>query len=134
MTVHVLGHILETPALAFADWRRHERARTPAARTRTFTFVATGAIGFGLAIASLGWIGAWHHGSPAGDRISNESLRRSGSNSAGRVPTRCGAVDDLEKVCPTTSSSTRTTEQRSGIATTDNGDPISLRRLLAVDA
>ena len=31
MTVHVLGHVLETPALAFADWRR---AAPPGARQR----------------------------------------------------------------------------------------------------
>ena len=29
MTVHVLGHALETPALAIADWRRTERRRAP---------------------------------------------------------------------------------------------------------
>ncbi len=64
MTVHVLGHIFETPALAFADWRRTERARVPAARTRVAALMLAVAVGVVLATVSLGWIGAWHHGSP----------------------------------------------------------------------
>jgi len=63
MTVHVLGHILETPALAFADWRRAERARVPAAPTRIVVLLVTVALGLALATASLSWIGAWHHAS-----------------------------------------------------------------------
>ncbi len=44
MTLHVLGHVLEVPALAFADWRsdRSREARLPGAGAR--------AIGLGLAI------------------------------------------------------------------------------------
>ena len=61
MTIHVLGHIFETPALAFADWRREERSRVPAAATRVTTVILTIAIGVALATMSLGWIGAWHH-------------------------------------------------------------------------
>ncbi|MDQ1511772.1 MAG: hypothetical protein QOG50_3616 [Actinomycetota bacterium] len=61
MTVHVLGHILETPALAFADWRRAESSQVPAARTRIIVLIVTVAVGLVLATASLGWIGPWHH-------------------------------------------------------------------------
>ena len=61
MTVHVLGHILETPGLAFADWRRGDRVRVPAARTRIIVLLVTGATGLALATTSLGWIEAWHH-------------------------------------------------------------------------
>ncbi len=63
MTVHVLGHIRETPALASADWRGRERPQVPAARSRIIVLIVTGAIGLALATASLGWIGAWHHAS-----------------------------------------------------------------------
>lgn len=61
MTAHVLGHILETPALAFADWRRAESSRVPAARTRIIVLIVTVAVGLVLATVSLGWIGRWHH-------------------------------------------------------------------------
>jgi hypothetical protein len=57
----VLGHILETPALAFADWRRAESSQVPAARTRIIVLIVTVAVGLVLATASLGWIGPWHH-------------------------------------------------------------------------
>ena len=63
MTVHVLGHILETPALAFADWRRAESSQVPAARMRIIVLIVTVAVGLGLATASLSWIGSWHHAS-----------------------------------------------------------------------
>ena len=59
MTIHVLGHILETPALAFADWRRRERSEVPAARSRLIVLAVTVAIGLVLATLSLGWIDAW---------------------------------------------------------------------------
>jgi len=60
MTIHVLGHILETPALAFADWRSRERSQVPAARSRIVALVVTVVVGLALATLSLGWIGAWH--------------------------------------------------------------------------
>ena len=63
MMVHVLGHILETPALAFADWRRSKSSQLPAARPRIIVLIVTVAVGLALATASLGWIGAWHHAS-----------------------------------------------------------------------
>ena len=59
MTVHVLGHILETPALLVADWRRSARAEARGAAARIAVLFAAIAVGFGLAALSLGWIGAW---------------------------------------------------------------------------
>jgi hypothetical protein len=58
--VHVLGHILETPALAVADWRR-QRPKLGGTATRRGLLV--GALGAGLALAlwTLGWIGSWSH-------------------------------------------------------------------------
>ena len=56
--VHVLGHILETPALAVADWRRRSKVRGVTARRG----VLVGALlaGLVLAVLALGWIGDWH--------------------------------------------------------------------------
>lgn len=53
MTLHVLGHLLEVPSLATADWRRNgpREARLAGAGTRTLTLTA--AIGAGLALALL---------------------------------------------------------------------------------
>lgn len=63
MTVHVLGHVIETPALALADWTRRARHRdAPAsgAVVRAAVMLVTLAAGLVLAVLSLGWIGAWH--------------------------------------------------------------------------
>jgi hypothetical protein len=60
MTLHVLGHALETPALAFADWRRSGRRQTPGARARFVVLAVTVAVAVPLAVASLGWAHHWH--------------------------------------------------------------------------
>lgn len=60
MTVHVLGHILETPALAFADWRRGARA-VHGGSVRIGVVTAAIAVGIAVAAASLDWIGGWRH-------------------------------------------------------------------------
>jgi hypothetical protein len=56
MTVHVLGHVAETPRLAFADWR--PRAPQVAGRVERRLLVV-GALVTGLLLGwwSLGWIG-----------------------------------------------------------------------------
>ena len=59
MTVHVLGHILETPALAIADWRLRREPATRGATWRRAALLATIALGVAVAIASLGWIRSW---------------------------------------------------------------------------
>lgn len=53
MTLHVLGHLLEVPRLATADWRRQgpREARLAGAGARTLALTA--AIGVGLALALL---------------------------------------------------------------------------------
>ena len=63
MTVHVLGHVIETPALALADWTRRARhgdAAASGAVVRAAVMLVTLAGGLVLAVLSLGWIGAWH--------------------------------------------------------------------------
>jgi hypothetical protein len=61
MTLHVLGHALETPALAFADWRRSRRAETRGAAARLALLAVTAAVGIWLAILSLQWADHWRH-------------------------------------------------------------------------
>jgi len=61
MTVHVLGHVLETPALAFADWRRARRRQAPGALARFAALAAALALGVVLGIVSRGWAHTWHH-------------------------------------------------------------------------
>jgi hypothetical protein len=53
MTLHVLGHLLEVPRLATADWRRGgpSEARLAGAGARALALAA--AIGGGLALALL---------------------------------------------------------------------------------
>lgn len=59
MAVHVLGHILETPALALADWRARTRREASGSSTRLAVLFITIVLGLGLASISLGWVGAW---------------------------------------------------------------------------
>ena len=61
MVVHVLGHVLETPALALADLRRAGRAESPGAGARLGAFVVVAIVGVALATASLGWAHHWRH-------------------------------------------------------------------------
>jgi hypothetical protein len=56
MTIHVLGHFLETPKLASADWRR--RTGLPGASGRRLLVVATVAASVLLGWWSLSWIGS----------------------------------------------------------------------------
>jgi hypothetical protein len=60
MTIHVLGHALETPALAFADWRRSQRM-VPGAPARRILLVALLLVGAALALATRGWAHDWQH-------------------------------------------------------------------------
>ncbi|HZR12742.1 MAG TPA: hypothetical protein VFC33_05770 [Acidimicrobiia bacterium] len=63
MTVHVLGHVIETPALALADWTRRARHGDGPARgaaVRAVVTLVTLSLGVVLAVLSLGWVGAWH--------------------------------------------------------------------------
>ena len=59
MTVHVLGHALETPALAFADWNRARRKAARGAPARIALLSAALAAGVILAFLSLHWAHQW---------------------------------------------------------------------------
>ncbi len=59
MTVHVLGHILELPGAAFADWRRTVGPRLSGAGLRRAAVAAALAIGAGLALISFSVAGSW---------------------------------------------------------------------------
>ncbi|MGN6588532.1 MAG: hypothetical protein ACTHKT_13850 [Solirubrobacterales bacterium] len=58
MTVHVLGHILELPGPAFADWRR-SGPRLGGASLRLAAITAALAVGAGLALLSFSAAGSW---------------------------------------------------------------------------
>ena len=61
MTIHVLGHLLEVPALAVADWRRSgpAEARLAGAGMRTLALAASLAVGLAVALLSLSLAQAW---------------------------------------------------------------------------
>ncbi len=58
MTIHVLGHVLELPALALADWRGGG-PRPSGAGLRLTAVAAALALGVGLALLSLSAAGSW---------------------------------------------------------------------------
>jgi hypothetical protein len=58
MTIHVLGHILELPGPALADWRRGG-PRLAGAGPRLAAIAAALAIGVGLALLSFSAAGSW---------------------------------------------------------------------------
>ncbi|MCU1466222.1 MAG: hypothetical protein JWM72_2150 [Actinomycetia bacterium] len=70
MTLHVLGHLLETPALALADWRRARRREAPGAPARFSVLMLAVVTGLVLAVLSLHWAHQWQHerGAPANRR------------------------------------------------------------------
>ena len=59
MTIHVLGHALETPALAVADLSRAARQRVPGAGARFALLLTTCAIALALGGVSIGWVHHW---------------------------------------------------------------------------
>ncbi len=63
MAIHVLGHALETPALALGDLRSRFRRARPVSGTgwRAAVLVLALALGMPLAVASLGWAHHWQH-------------------------------------------------------------------------
>lgn len=58
MTIHVLGHILELPGPAFADWRRRG-TRLSGAGLRLAAIATALAIGAGLVLLSFSAAGSW---------------------------------------------------------------------------
>ncbi|HSO96491.1 MAG TPA: hypothetical protein VLV81_10665 [Acidimicrobiia bacterium] len=66
IAVHTLGHLRETATLTAADWQERNlrgdtEHRVAGARARLSLLAVTLAVGTALGIASLGWIGTWHH-------------------------------------------------------------------------
>jgi hypothetical protein len=61
MTIHVLGHMLEVPALALADWRRDrpDRPVLAGATARTMSLAASILAGCVLALLTLHLAGPW---------------------------------------------------------------------------
>jgi hypothetical protein len=61
MALHVLGHVLELPALAFADWRRSgpREARLAGAGARTMTLGIALLAGLALALLTLPAASPW---------------------------------------------------------------------------
>jgi hypothetical protein len=59
MTLHVLGHALETPGLAVADLRSSVRKDAPGATTRIALLAVTLLVGVVLGLVSLGWVHHW---------------------------------------------------------------------------
>jgi hypothetical protein len=58
-TIHVLGHALETPRLAIADWA--QSSQQAAGRvSRVILVVAALILGLALAFATRNWAHAWH--------------------------------------------------------------------------
>jgi hypothetical protein len=64
MTVHVVGHLLDTPRLAAADWRREpgvERIRGGGLRRTTLAITLFTGLVLAYVIANAGWLDAWQH-------------------------------------------------------------------------
>ncbi|MFN8163721.1 MAG: hypothetical protein U0R26_07795 [Solirubrobacterales bacterium] len=61
MAVHVLGHVLEVPALAAPDWRRHggREAALAGSGLRVALLLTSLAAGLGLALATISSAGPW---------------------------------------------------------------------------
>ena len=60
MTIHVLGHLTETPRLAIADWSRSSPI-TAGRITRAILVAGALVTGLALAAATRNWSTAWHH-------------------------------------------------------------------------
>lgn len=59
MTIHVLGHLLETASLAPRDWVRRRRRSTPGATARQWVLVSSVAAGIPLGLVLLDRVGPW---------------------------------------------------------------------------
>jgi hypothetical protein len=61
MTIHVLGHLLEVPALVASDWRRHggREAALAGSGLRIVLLLGSLLAGVAVALATLGPGGAW---------------------------------------------------------------------------
>jgi hypothetical protein len=61
MTIHVLGHLLETARLAPLDWARRTRRDVAGAKARQWVSAASLIVGAGLGVWMLGPAAHYHH-------------------------------------------------------------------------
>ena len=61
MTIHVLGHLLDTARLAPLDWARRTRRDVAGATARQWALAASLVVGAGLGIVMLGPAAHYHH-------------------------------------------------------------------------
>jgi hypothetical protein len=61
MTIHVLGHLLDTARLAPLDWGRRTRRDVAGATARQWALAASLVVGAGLGILMLGPVAHYHH-------------------------------------------------------------------------
>jgi hypothetical protein len=61
MTIHVLGHLLDTARLAPLDWARRTRRDVAGATVRQWALAASLVAGVGLGIVMLGPAAHYHH-------------------------------------------------------------------------
>ena len=59
MTIHVLGHMVETARVAPRDWMRRTRTQVDGAGARQWALAASLVLGVILAIAVLPQVGPW---------------------------------------------------------------------------
>ena len=62
MTIHVLGHVVETARVAPRDWMRRTRHQVDGAGARQWAVAISLALGLVLAVAVVPQIGPWLHG------------------------------------------------------------------------
>ncbi len=62
MTIHVLGHIVETARVAPRDWMRRTRRQVDGAGARQWALAVSIVLGLVLAIAVVPQVGPWLHG------------------------------------------------------------------------
>ncbi len=60
LAIHVLGHLRETPGLAFADWRRAATRRVRGTRLRAVAVALAVVVGLGLGALGIGWANSWN--------------------------------------------------------------------------
>jgi cytochrome c biogenesis protein CcdA len=59
MTLHVLGHLLDTTRLAPRDWLRHTRRQVDGAGARQWTVAASLALGLIVGVIVTPHVGSW---------------------------------------------------------------------------
>ena len=76
MTLHVLGHLLDTARVAPRDWLRRTRRNVTGAGLRQWTIAASLVAGLLLGLLVLGRVAPWQASVPSAGRSSIPSARR----------------------------------------------------------